>query len=394
MPTTPYWPQPAPRPPVAPPRHVDVVVVGGGITGVCGARELAARGVSVALLERDRLAAGASGRSAGFCLAGVAESYAGAVARHGRGVARDVLAMTRRNHDRLLDLAGGRLPGHRRLGSLVVATSPEEAAELEESGELLAEDGVPARWDPRPGAVPGASHGCLLIPGDGELDPAATVSALAARLDASPSVAICEGVDVTAVTERGGAVEVRTTGGLVTAGAALLAVNARTASLAPGVPIGAVRAQMLATEPVGATIATWPTYARRGFDYWRQLPDGTLLVGGRRDADPDAEVGDEDAATATIQAALDRLRTDLGAGGAAVIRRWSGTMGFAPGGLPLVGAVEPGSRIAVCGGYTGHGLGFAAECSLLAVEVLLDGATPPAHLDVARRPVPAGAGRL
>jgi len=38
-----------------------VVVVGGGITGVAVARDLATRGVDVTLLERDRLAAGATG---------------------------------------------------------------------------------------------------------------------------------------------------------------------------------------------------------------------------------------------------------------------------------------------------------------------------------------------
>jgi D-hydroxyproline dehydrogenase subunit beta len=44
----------------------DVVVVGGGIIGAACAFELAARGVSVTLLEREALAAGASGRNNGL----------------------------------------------------------------------------------------------------------------------------------------------------------------------------------------------------------------------------------------------------------------------------------------------------------------------------------------
>jgi glycine/D-amino acid oxidase-like deaminating enzyme len=46
----------------------DVVVVGGGIIGAACAAELAARGLSVTLLERHELAAGASGRNNGLWL--------------------------------------------------------------------------------------------------------------------------------------------------------------------------------------------------------------------------------------------------------------------------------------------------------------------------------------
>src|SRR5688572_3350341 len=44
----------------------DVVVVGGGIIGAACAFELAERGASVTLLEREELAAGASGRNNGL----------------------------------------------------------------------------------------------------------------------------------------------------------------------------------------------------------------------------------------------------------------------------------------------------------------------------------------
>src|SRR5213593_4001929 len=44
----------------------DVVVVGGGIIGAACADELTRRGASVTLIERDELAAGASGRNQGL----------------------------------------------------------------------------------------------------------------------------------------------------------------------------------------------------------------------------------------------------------------------------------------------------------------------------------------
>jgi glycerol-3-phosphate dehydrogenase len=52
---------------------VDVLVIGGGITGTGIALDAAARGLSVALVEKDDFAAGTSGRSSrlvhGWCSA-------------------------------------------------------------------------------------------------------------------------------------------------------------------------------------------------------------------------------------------------------------------------------------------------------------------------------------
>ena len=55
--TTPYWSDPSPQPQFPSLKadcRVDVVVIGGGITGLTTAYLLAAEGRTVALLERDR----------------------------------------------------------------------------------------------------------------------------------------------------------------------------------------------------------------------------------------------------------------------------------------------------------------------------------------------------
>src|SRR4051812_30660281 len=51
--------------------QVDVVVIGGGINGTAVARDLALRGLRVALFERHDLAFGASGNSSGMIHGGV-----------------------------------------------------------------------------------------------------------------------------------------------------------------------------------------------------------------------------------------------------------------------------------------------------------------------------------
>ncbi|MCY1504537.1 Gamma-glutamylputrescine oxidoreductase [compost metagenome] len=71
------------------PTQVDVVVVGGGFTGLSAARALALKGASVVVLEAGRVVGEASGRNGGHCNTGVAQDYSGLVASLGAERARD-----------------------------------------------------------------------------------------------------------------------------------------------------------------------------------------------------------------------------------------------------------------------------------------------------------------
>ena len=75
-----------------------MLVIGGGITGVSLLHHLGKQGIDAVLVERNHLASGASGRNAGFLLAGVADCYAEAVRIFGRSRARDIWHMTMENH--------------------------------------------------------------------------------------------------------------------------------------------------------------------------------------------------------------------------------------------------------------------------------------------------------
>lgn len=69
--------------------QVDVVIVGGGFTGLSAARALALKGASVAVLEAGRVIGEASGRNGGQCNTGVAQDYAALSASLGPDKARE-----------------------------------------------------------------------------------------------------------------------------------------------------------------------------------------------------------------------------------------------------------------------------------------------------------------
>lgn len=78
---------------------VDVCVIGGGLAGLTTAREVARRGWSVAVLEAQTVASGASGRNLGFVLPGFLESLDRIVDRVGIEHARQLWALSERGLD-------------------------------------------------------------------------------------------------------------------------------------------------------------------------------------------------------------------------------------------------------------------------------------------------------
>jgi glycine/D-amino acid oxidase-like deaminating enzyme len=354
--STPFWPRPPERYPGRLPQQADVLVVGGGITGVSLLHHLAKRGIDAALVERHHIAAGASGRNAGFLLAGVADCYAEAVRTFGRSPARDIWFMTMENHIEEIQAIAGHEVGYRRAGSAVLASGEREAAQLAESAELMHADGLDCSWD---GAL-------LTNPVDGEVTPSLLVGAFAMQ---APAGSVREGVEVTAIETGHGGVVVHAGDAECRAGCVILATNAYTPQLLPQVAIQPRRAQMLASEPEPARLCEQPTYSHFGYRYWRQLATGEVLIGGWRDTAYNTEVGYDERPTAAIQSHLEAKLRDMGAGGA-VTHRWAGTMGFTESGLPLVGPVDGMPNVYVCAGYNGHGMGFAFMSAKRLVESL------------------------
>ncbi len=378
----------APAPSLSSDISADVVVIGGGVCGTSAALALARAGVSVAWVEAGEVAGEATGRNAGFILQGTAERYDRAVALLGRERARSVHIVSVENHRRMAATIRefGIDCGWRRLGSLQLAGTPHEEDELRTSAAWLRDDGFAAdTWAPEalPAALrTGGYRMAVYLPEDGELDPVRFVRG-AADAAVRLGVRLFENTPVTHLDAGSpGDVRVQTPTGSIRAEVAVVCTNARAAGLIPfadGV-VDPVRGQMLATDPV-PPLFPMPIYADHGYDYWRQLPDGRVVLGGWRNLDPSAEVGHDDVLHDGIQ---DRMTAFLarfpGLESVRIPYRWSGTMGFSRDGLPLVGAV-PGLPGAVMGaGFTGHGFGFAWVSGEALAGLVVDGSHPVVDL--------------
>ncbi|MEM8599964.1 MAG: FAD-binding oxidoreductase, partial [Bacteroidota bacterium] len=193
-------------------------------------------------------------------------------------------------------------------------------------------------------------------------------------LASESSAALVTHTPVEALEAEGGSTLVHTTRGTMRAERVVLALNAYAPLLVPDLApfVRPVRAQMLATAPV-APLLTRPVYSHEGYYYVRQHTDGRLLVGGARHRHRDEEVGYEDATTPALQADLEAYLAEHvpTASPVQVERRWSGTMGFSPDGLPLVGALPGHPESRWLGGFTGHGMGFAVRLARLAVREMV-----------------------
>jgi gamma-glutamylputrescine oxidase len=344
---------------------VDVAVVGGGVTGLSCALTLAEGGKRVRVYEARTIASGASGRSGGFALRGGAMPYHRAAERLGTERAAGLWRLTERALDRMEGLAGDAL---RRVGSVRLAADAAERADLAAEYEALRTDGFSGEWVEEPGGrLAGRYAGALLHPRDGALQPARWIRRLAAAA-ADAGTEIREHERVTGLDE-------------LDADAVVVASDGYPSGL--GVLdelVQPMRGQMVATEPLPERLYERPHYARHGFDYWQQLPDGRLVVGGRRDVDLERESTSEEATTPEVQAALETLIRELVWRQPAITHRWSGIFGLSPDDLPLVGPVPGRDGLWVSRGYSGHGNVLGLACGELVAKAILGRREPELEL--------------
>ncbi len=374
MKTEPFWwdaARPEPTDVTLPETPSDVLIIGGGYTGLSAALTLAKRNVSVTVLEAEMPGFGASSRNGGMVgnllkpgLTGLIESYG---VEKGCAIYREALAsvefikariteegiecdlaLTGRFYPAILDkdLAGMTRDFECRQKYLDV---PEEMVGAEGYGEDVDSPGY---------------KGGLRQHHTGGLHPAKYVRGLAAAAARAGAVIIAP-LRAEAIVKTADGFSVTTARGELRARALMMATNGYTGGLLPFLqkrifPVGST---MIATEELSENLVSslFPTKrmitdTRRMLSYYRPSPDGKRVLLGAR---PTVFPSSPEVQARSLKQTLDGIFPALE--GAAVSHVWSGYVAYDFAAMPTIGVHEGiyyamgycGSGVAMSG-YLGH----------------------------------------
>jgi len=338
----------------------DVCVIGLGGSGLASIVELIDAGAPadrIVGVDAGVVGSGAAGRNGGFLLAGTADFYHDAVKSFGRERARRLYKLTVEQIDAMvLEMPDA----VRRTGSLRIADSGEERADCAEHLAALRADGFAGE------AYSGPEGDGLLVPTDCAFHPLRRCRTLASQV-ASAGARLFEHSPVIGI----GRGEVITDGGRVSCSRVIVAVDGRLADVLPELRprVRSVRLQMLATAPTREISVARPVYARWGYDYWQQLEDGRLVLGGFRDVGGDEEWTDAATPSTRVQGELERFLRDRLCVRAPITHRWAATVSYSTSGLPVLEEIRPG--VIATGAYSGTGNVLGALCGRGAARLAL-----------------------
>lgn len=343
--------------------EADLVVVGLGGSGLTALLHTAQRGLSVIGIDADRIAAGAAGRNGGLLLAGIADFHHNV--RKDFGVER-AKALYQHTLDEMDRIEATTPEAVSRIGALRIAElnrgdDAEELADTYAHRDALLADGFAVE------NYEGEQGVGILIPTDGTFHPAKRAVLLAELAQAagaqifthSPAIKIESGL-------------VTTDQGSIKAKHVVVAVDGNLGKVLPEVSdlVQPTRLQMISTEPETKLKLKYAVYIRQGWDYWQQLPDGRIAIGGGRDLALDEEATDVVEPTKMMRDYLERKLQDIGVT-APVEHHWAAIVSYTDSGLPIVKEVQPG--VWAVGAYCGTGNVVGALLARSVVDQCIDG---------------------
>ncbi len=353
-------------------RTVDVLVVGGGYTGLSAAAHLAARGVSVAVLEAHRVGDGASGRNGGQMNTGQRlwpEELEPAVGFERAKALFDLAEDAKANLLEFMQAHG--IDADYRAGQLSVAHKPRYVDDYRRHAEVLGERynyrhvRFMDRTETAERLGSTAYHGGIRDGGTGHVHPLKLLVGLGAAA-AKAGALVFEDSPVLELKAENGGVSARTARGTVRAERGLVATNAHGGTLEPEAArhVMPIRSFIGATAPLPDRTDVLPggeaaDDSRFVVRYFRKSRDNRLLFGGR------------EAYTSAAGAAEKQIRRQIAAvypqlAAVPLTHAWGGSVGITVQRLPYVRTVAPG--LTAIGGYSGHGVMLANFAGRLYAE--------------------------
>lgn len=399
-----YWIEEAgevePAAPLFGGREADVLVVGGGYTGMWTAwyaRQLEPE-ARIVLLESEPLCGrGPSGRNGGFCNA----MWFSLASMRDRWGAEAALATARAAQE-----AVGRIERFcaeqevnawfRSAGYVQTSTAPAHDCRWLDAVEACRELGVPEML--RPLSRDEVAERCrsplfragAVSPTSATVQPARLALGLREKLLAA-GVEIHESSPVRSFGEGDNGVEARSDAGRVRAARGVLAIGSAAKSRRGPLRgrLTVASSHIVLTEPVpdvleqiGWTGGECITDSRSLLHYFRTTPDGRIAFGwgGGRIAMGARTRGRAELDAAVIAAAADHLHEYFPAlRGRRITHAWGGPIDASPTHLPAIRSLDHG-RAFVAAGYTGNGVGPSNMVGRTLASLALNRNDDPAHL--------------
>lgn len=373
--------------------EVDVCIVGAGIVGLLTAHALAARGLSVAVLERAAIGAGQSGLTTAHLTAILDSRYSELEREHGLSGAALAAESHRAAIDHIervsrelaIDCEFERLDGY------LYAADPALDGELERELRAARRAGLVVERSSRI-PLPFATGLALKFPDQAAFHPMKLLAGVARGLEQLGGRIFLQ-THVDAVETGSPAIVHTSRGPQVRARAVVVATNApinsliamhtkqapyRTYALAAPVPRGAFERALYwdSADPYHYVRLARAPEAMPGSDYeW-------LIVGGE-----DHKVGQSDnpeASWARLQQWLHRRLPNVGV----PLYRWSGQVNEPVDGLGFIGASPGSNNVFIVTGQSGNGTSYGAVAALLLGQLITGGDSPWRVLyDPARKPL-------
>jgi glycine/D-amino acid oxidase-like deaminating enzyme len=383
----PYWHATMPKLPDRRGRQLpdsaDVVVIGGGYTGITAARELARRGAAVTVLEAETLGFGGSTRNGGIVHPGYKWGPRQLVKRYGEETGKELFRDTLEAFGLVKRLIADESIEceFRERGYLDLAYGSSHVDDLVEASRTLTDFGVAATFVPkdrlREEIGSDAYHGGLAVEQGALLHPGKYFAGLA-EAAARAGADLHEGVRATTIRRQAdGRQVVETDRGAILAKDVVVGTNGYTDGVMPSlrrrmIPIGSY---IIATEPLPEDLAAELSPKGRAFFdtknflyYWHVSQDRRMVFGGRASFLPTSV----DRTARILHKGMLEVHPQLA--GYRVEYAWGGNVGFTFDRMPHVGQMD---GVTYAMGCCGTGVAMMTWLGT-AVGGWLSGDAPPA----------------
>lgn len=369
------------RPQLTGNQDCDVVIIGGGFTGLSTAYHLQQKDVKTIVLEKNYIGSGASGRNGGQILTGFIDSMSILAKKKGLQTARQMLQMSLDSIDLIenIILENKISCSFQRSGHLYAAYKPTHLEWLKEEQEVLQRDfdyhvKVISKEEMKSELRSDFYHGGCIDENSALYHPYNYVLGLADTVEQHGGVIYENSEAIKMTKEQHGKTMIETSAGTITADHVVIVTNAYSGDLHKTIARSVVPVEsiMIATEQLPEELVSSLIPKERAiFDtkhmlyYFRRTPDNRIAFGGsgRSISHDTTRLFDY------LQLGLNQVFPQLAK--YKVDYYWSGKVGFTREMLPYIGQLEDGTHFAF--GYAGHGAAMSTLMGkLLAHNILAE----------------------